>query len=626
MKQKIHDYLLQRPSGASPREILDLIFTSKGSDSDFGPRFLETLLAADDRFLWREHEGRWAAAAHQPLACSLDEATFVVLDLETTGTSMSATGIMEIGAVRVRGGRVLEEFSQLVNPGVRIPPFVARLTGIDGRLLANEPSIREVWPRFAEFLGDSVLVAHNAGYDIGFLDAAAGMFDGAPLVNQRLCSLRLARRLLPALRRSGIDALAAEFGIVVADRHRALGDARITAEIFFHLLEKLKTRGTLRLDEAIEFQNQARDGRPFVCLLPRRKVEALPMAPGIYRLLDEDGRVLYVGKAKNLRERVRSYTSNSTGHSNKTLTLIRQARDVRVEALGSDLEAALEEAAVIRAEKPRYNRLGKHLPQIAFIRLGLSDDFPRLSIAKRLSTGRARYAGPFRNRKEADRALGLITKLFRLRTCTGKLQPDPGFEPCFQGNAGACSEPCAARVSIEDYAHQVERYLELLAGDAEAVEEKLRKRGAEQTAARQFEGAAYTQQDAHLLRRIVRRQAKLGWIARQRNFLVLQRAVDRPLVLGYGVVNGLLAVRARLVDESQVAALANDIRRSLSQPKSELRAEEAIDGMTILAAWLRDRQEDEGNVFAIDDETVPEESLIEWRAACAALLAHSPVV
>ncbi len=620
MKQKIHDYLLQRPAGATPAELLDLIFTAPGSDAEFGPRFLETLLAGDPRFLWRENQRRWAASAHEALARSLDDAEFVVLDLETTGMSTSVNGIMEIGAVRVRAGRIVEEFSQLVNPGGPIPPFVARLTGIDERLLASEPPIREVWPRVAEFLGDSVLVAHNVGFDVGFLDAAATAFDGAPLRNPRLCSLRLARRLLPTLRRSGIDALAAEFGIPVADRHRALGDARVTAEIFFHLVEKLKVHGILRLDEALDFQNQARDGRPFICLLPRSKIDSLPMAPGIYRFFAEDGKLLYVGKAKNLRERVWSYTTNSASHGNKTLDLIRHARDVRVEVLGSELEAALEEASAIRAEKPPYNLLGKHLPQIAFIRLGLTDEFPRLSITKRLTTGRSRFAGPFRNRKEADRTLTLMTKLFRLRTCPGKLAPDAQFTPCFQGQIGSCSEPCAAHVSAAQYADQVAQYLEVLDGRADDLEARMARRRDEQANAAQFENASRTQREIQLLRRMARRQAKLGWIVRQRNFLVLQRAIDQPLVLAYAVINGLLAVRARVIDESQVTALADEIRRRMEQPRGEVRVDEVVDGTTILAAWLRDRQEDEGNVFAIEGETIAEESLIEWRAACAALL------
>lgn len=625
MKQKLHDYLLQRPSGATPGELLGLIFASPGSDPEPGARFLETLLSDDARFVWRAEEGKWSASDHQALAQPLDEATFIVLDLETTGIGSGASSIMEIGAVRVTGGRIVDELSQLLNPGVRLPPFVAKLTGIDDRMLRKQPPIRDVWPQITEFLGDSVIVAHNASFDLAFLDAAATWFDGVPLSNARLCSLRLARRLLPAMQKSGIDALAAEFGIPIADRHRALGDARITAEIFFHLIEKLKDRGIHRLDEALDFQNQARDGRPFICLLPRRKAEELPLAPGIYRFFDEDGRLLYIGKAKSLRERVWSYTANSNGHSNKTLELIRHIRDVRVEVLGSELEASLEEASAIRREKPPYNRLGKHLPQIAFLRLGLSDEYPRLSIARRLSSGRSRYAGPFRNRKEAERMSNVIIRHFQLRTCPGRLQPDETVLPCFQGQIGACTAPCAARVTPEGYAVQVEEYLALLDGSTDAIEEKLAKRREAQAESQQFEGVAGTQRDASMLRRLARRQRQLGWLSSQQSFLILQRAVDRPLVLAYGVINGLLAVRARLVDESQVTVLAGELSERLQESNPPGRTEEAIDGTTILAAWMRDRQEDEGYIFAIEDRKISAEQLSDWGAACGSLLSSPGV-
>ncbi|HVM95902.1 MAG TPA: exonuclease domain-containing protein, partial [Candidatus Acidoferrales bacterium] len=444
MRDKLFDYLMQHPAGASPAELLDLIFTQRGNDPEFGGRFLQTLLGSDSRFVCRPEEGTWVARAHETLARPLAQTRFVVVDLETTGMGVTASGIIEIGAVRIENGKIVDQFSQLINPGVAVPPFVSYLTGISDVMLADQPRIDAVWPRFVEYVGDDVLLAHNAPYDMGYLNAAALAFHGRPLPNPHLCSLKLARRLVPESKRRGLDALAALFGVPQSDRHRALGDARITVEVFFHLLERMSAQGILRLDQAIELQHRARDGRPFVCFLPRDKVDQLPLQPGIYRLFGDDGRLLYVGKAKNLRQRVGSYLGNAADHSDKTLDLIRHAHDVRVEVLGSELEAALEEAGAIRREKPPYNRLGKHLPRIAFLKLSLHDTFPRLSITRRIAGGQAHYMGPFRSRDEAERMLGLLTRLFRLRTCAGKLNPDPALTPCMQGQVGACSEPCAA--------------------------------------------------------------------------------------------------------------------------------------------------------------------------------------
>src|SRR5262249_58490948 len=119
----------------------------------------------------------------------------------------------------------------------------------------------------------------------------------------------------------------------------AVGGASITAELFFHLLEVGRRRGVVRLGELLDIQERAADGRRFVCLLPRARVACLPSAPGIYRFTGADGRLLYIGKATNLRQRVGSYLSNSGAHRHAVLDLIRSIRHVEVETTGSDLDA-----------------------------------------------------------------------------------------------------------------------------------------------------------------------------------------------------------------------------------------------------------------------------------------------
>ena len=622
VRQRLYQYLLERPGGASPRELLDLVFTQPGNDPEFGPRFLHGLLGCDARFVWRPLEGTWATHVHDLLARPLSATTFVVVDLETTGMAASAAGIIEIGAARVHGGRVTAEFTQLVNPGVRLPTFITRLTGIDDAMLAGQPPIAEVWPRWAEFLGDSVLVAHNARFDLGFLNAAALTLGGQALPNPHLCTLKLARRLVPEQRRRGLDALAAHFGIPLADRHRALGDVRITVEVFFHLLERLAARGVDRLDHALDVQHHARDGRRFVCLLPRPKVEQLPSAPGIYRLLAADGRLLYIGKAKNLRERVGSYLSNASGHSNKTLDLIRHCADVRVAVAGSELEAALEEAAAIRREQPPYNRLGKHLPRIAFVKLVLSGTHPRLAISSAATPGTARYLGPFRNREEAERVLGLFTRLCRLRTCRQRLHPDPAVAPCFQGQVGACTVPCAARVGIDDYRQQVNACLSIFDGDGAWAEAELLRRRDAYAAAARFEAAAKAQRDLRLLRHVLQRQRTLGWVASRTHFVIFQPAADGQSVLAYVMLAGRLAIRARVHDESHAAGLVAQVQERLPAYRQSRLQRDEVDATTIVAAWLRDRGERDGCVLPVGDNADPATQLTEWRDACAALLAR----
>jgi DNA polymerase-3 subunit epsilon len=619
VRDKLHDYLLERPGGASPRELLDLVFTQPGADPEFGPRFLHGMLAHDTRFVFREEAGTWNARMHDALARPLNDTTFVVVDLETTGGSPAAANIIEIGAARIHGGRVVEEFQQLVNPGVRLPPFITHLTGIDDEMLCGQPRVAAVWPRFVEFLGDGVLVAHNAAFDVGFLNAAAVAHSGRPLPHPHLCTLRLTRRLIPELHRRSLDVVAGHFGIPTSDRHRALGDVRMTVEIFFHLLELLAARGIEHLHQALDLQHHARDGRRFVCPLPREKVEQLPAQPGIYHFFGADNRLLYIGKAKNLRERVSSYLSNATGHSNKTLDLIRHSCDVRVQLAGSELEAALAEAEAIRQHQPPYNRLGKHLPRIAFLKLSVGDEYPRLSIAEKLGTGKARYVGPFRSREQAEELLGLLTRQFRLRTCAGRLRPDAAVAPCFQGQISACTAPCAARVSAEAYREQVDRCLALFSGQVQSTESDLRQRRDEHAAALRFEAAARVQRDLDQLDILVRRQRTLGWIVGQQNFLVLQPGADRRFVLAYVVLGGRLAIRRCIYDDLQVAALADEIVEQLPIYQGSALRRDEVDGTQILAAWLRQRGETDGYLFGIE-AAAPATQKAEWRAASADLL------
>lgn len=626
MRDVLHGYLLERPSGASPRELLDLIFTSPRTDLEFGPRFLQTLLGADPRFAFAPDTGRWIATAHAALAQPLADVTFVVVDLETTG-GMPARGhaIIEIGAIKLRNGEVVARFETLVHPGRRLPPFITALTGIAEHMLAQAPHIDAVLPGFIEFTAGAVLVAHNAAFDFSFLDAARRPLRGDAFEQPQLCTLRLARRLLPQLPRRSLDALAGHFGIPLVDRHRAFGDARITVEVLFHLLELARRRGVLRLGELLDFQHRASDGRRFLCRLPRQRVAALPDTPGIYRLLGEDGRLLYVGKAKNLRRRVSTYITNATAHRGKVLDLIRHACDVQVELAGSELEAALRESEVIRHERPPYNRLGKHLPQIAFLKLTTSDPFPRLAVVSRMTTRAGRYFGPFRSRASALQAQSLIARLFHLRTCAPRLRPGPEQTPCLLGQTNACSAPCAARVDPDAYGAQVAAAVAFFDGEIGAAERELARRRQAHSEALRFEAAARAQRDLELVRRMRRRQRTLSWIVAQQHFAVMQAAADGCRVLLYGVTHGRLAARAAAADAAGLAAFAAALQAALCNPRPRPLAPEDVDGTIILAAWLRERNESDGYLFPVAEGEPISAHLADWTAALHALLNRAAV-
>lgn len=622
MRQKLYDYLTQRLGGAPSAELLSLLFSPGASSSvrpghnpEFGARFLQAALGADPHFSYDPATDRWHltldTALHQPVSHS----EFVVLDLETTGLKPGPAAITEIAAVRIANSRLGEEFHTLVNPGQRVPAAITQLTGITDDMLHDQPRIEAVFPQLHAFLGSAVLVAHNADFDLSFLNFDARRLLSAPLLNPSLCTLRLARRLLLGLRSRSLDAVAANLGVSCLDRHRAQGDARITAEILLILLEKLAAQGITTLGQLLDFQHTARDGRRFEFFLPRPALAHLPEEPGVYRMLDDEGRLLYIGKAKNLRRRVTSYFTNSSSHSDKVLDLVRTVREVTHERTGSELEAALREAELIRTLKPPYNRLSKHLPRVAFLKLTVSNSYPRLALTAKPGSDRALYVGPFRSREFAEKAQRLLARHFGLRTCLGNLSPDPIFSPCLSGQIGACTAPCAARVSREDYGAQVGAFLGFLNGEDTTLRDGLVEKRDRLAAELRFEGAARTQQDIQLLEQILHVHSRLHWIVTRAHAFLLLPSREPGAAQAYLVLNGRLIagglVRTR-EDFTYFATLTHE-RFALDRDRP-LRPEE-IDSSVILAAWLRDPQRSQGAVFPIDNPSAFADRLDEIATA-----------
>ena len=220
------------------REILAL----ERVDEPLAARLIETLLGGDAAFA-RVGSDWLLAPASPPATGDLTELPLVVVDVETTGGRPPGDRITEIGAVRLLDGRIAAEWSTLVNPERSIPWFVQRLTGIDQRLVASAPGFADIAGDFLAFLGGATFVAHNVHFDWRFLNAELLRARDGTLVNPRLCTVRLARALLPHVRRRSLDSLTWLFGIGVEGRHRALGDARATARILLHLLEVAMERG-----------------------------------------------------------------------------------------------------------------------------------------------------------------------------------------------------------------------------------------------------------------------------------------------------------------------------------------------------------------------------------------------
>ena len=618
MRQQVYDYLAQHPGGATSSELLRLFFSAgastiipPGRAPEVGARILNAALGADPHFTYDSSGDRWYITTQTALLQPTSSSTFVVIDIETTGLKPGSASITEIAAIRLNNGQVSAEFHSLVNPGRKIPAAITRLTGITNEMVRDQPSIDAVFTQLHSFLGSAVIAAHNAAFDLSFLNFEAHRLFSSPLLNPSLCTLLLARRLLPRLRSRSLDTLASHLGIASFDRHRAQGDARITADVLFILLEKAKKLGIDSLGELIDFQHSARDGRRFEFFLPRLFLTNLPHSPGVYRMLNGEGQLLYIGKAKNLHRRVSSYFTNSSGHSDKILELVRNVREVTYEQTGSELEAALRESTLIRELKPPYNTLSKHLPRVAFLKLTRTNPYPRLAITRKPGVDRSLYIGPFRSREFAEKAQRLLARLFGLRTCHGNLAPDSATTPCLIGQIGACSAPCNTSVGQETYALQVADFLHFLDGEDASLRQSLTEKRDQLASELRFEGAARIQQDIQLLDQILHTHTHLRWIVTRAHAFLLLPSCESGAAQAYLVLNGRLAesglVRSR-ADLMQFTAFVRDhFTLDHDQP---LRPEE-IDSSVILAAWLRDPNRTQGAVFTVESPTTLEERLEE---------------
>ena len=187
----------------------------------------------------------------------MKKSEYTVLDLETTGLSRHYHKITEIAAVKYKGRKKIGEFQTLVNPETPIPRFITKLTGIDDEMVKDAPVISKVLPEFMDFLGESIIVAHNASFDFGFLNHNAVEYLGHSLPNERLCTRKLANRLLPDLPRKRLSNLCEHFGVVNEQAHRAMADTKVTIDVFHGFLDMLEENGVKSKAGVLEFEKMS---------------------------------------------------------------------------------------------------------------------------------------------------------------------------------------------------------------------------------------------------------------------------------------------------------------------------------------------------------------------------------
>jgi DNA polymerase-3 subunit epsilon len=440
------------------------------------------------------------------LGTPLAEVTFVVVDLETTGGSPNQCEITEIGAVKLRGGECLGRFDTLVNPGVPIPPMITVLTGITESMVMPAPRIAEVLPQLLEFLGGSVIVGHNVRFDVSFLDAACERFGYPRLSQRRVDTIGLARRLVrdevPNLK---LATLARYLRVPTEPVHRAMADAQATAEVLHTLLERAAGFGVLGLDDLLALPTMR--AHPSASKLSL--TAGLPRLPGVYVFRDRDGRPLYVGKATNLRSRVRSYFAGDDRR--KVPQMLRETVGIDHIVCADAFEAAVREVRLIHELMPRFNRQLKTWKAYTYLKL-TTERFPRLTVTKVAKSDGALYLGPFSSNGAAHLVREAIETAVPLRRCATRLGRNfvaVCDASCVPAQLGVATCPCGGQIGDADYAAFVDLVRRGLGDEPQLLLAPLEARMQRLAEDQRFEEAAATRDRLSALARALERRQRV---------------------------------------------------------------------------------------------------------------------
>ena len=371
---------------------------------------------------------------------------YAILDIETTGGKYNEEGITEIAIYKFDGHEVVDQFISLVNPERDIQPFVVNLTGINSNMLRNAPKFYEVAKRIVEITEGCVVVAHNAQFDKRILTTEFKRL-GFEYDRETLCTVELAKTLIPDLPSYSLGKLVRSLGIPVTDRHRASGDALATVKLFKLLLSKDVEKTIIK-----EFLRK----HPKLQLEPKLIdiIAEMPSETGVYYIYNKDGNIIYIGKSKNIKKRINQHF---TGTDRKSKKIQLQVATVTYDATGSELIALLKESHEIKQNKPIFNRaLRRTLFSHALY--SSTDDNGYINLTIDIADGRKRSITTFSNRQSAKDFLHRAVETYSL--CLKLSGLEKTLNSCFKYELKECEGACVNEENTKHYNGRVNQFIE----------------------------------------------------------------------------------------------------------------------------------------------------------------------
>ena len=448
----------------------------------------------------------------------LENAEFSVLDVETTGLSARNNRVIEIGIIKLNNLKIVDRYQTLINPGCKIPSFITQFTGIDNDDIYDAPFFSEVMTKIEEFIGDSVVTGHNLNFDLSFLRYEFMRSGNEPIANPNVCTLKIARKLYPMLKSKSLASVTKHLRLKNPTAHRALGDAEVTAKILVKMIRELQKKQSINfLGELIQYQSGVKSATTSI-KIPKKlndDVISVPQSPGVYYFLNKKNQVIYVGKAKSLRDRIHSYFSNSA--TAKTKKIVRQAAKLKTEETNSELTALLLEAETIKKLKPKHNSQLKKYGNKYFIRISNTHKYPKPEIKNKFDFDGNDYFGLFISRKRAEKVLNILDKAFTLRECTDK-EFTKG-KKCFLAEIERCTAPCVKKKD-PDYNIELKKVYEFLYGKNQSALDRLLNKMKEHSQKEQFEKAAEEKEIIDLILSQIHKSSLIAEPVNKANLLI----------------------------------------------------------------------------------------------------------
>jgi len=417
-----------------------------------------------------------------------EEAEYSVFDFETTGTSAHHDKVIEIGIVKIKKGKIVDTFSSFINPGRPVPFYITQITGITTTDVQDAPYFDEVYPQIKEFVGDTILTAHNLNFDYSFLKHECLNHELEVLSNLSICTLRLARRMYPQFPSKSLGNLVKQLKIRHRDVHRGLGDATATAKILLRMFKQLREEHDIdTVPDLIGFQKHSSSTEPYRIIKKKLldDVVNIPGDPGVYFFKNAKEEIIYIGKAKVLKERLRNYFMSTAMRKSKEI--VRKASGLGYQTTNTELTALLAEAELIKKHLPKQNKMLKKYPRSYFIKILFTHNFPSVEVSSTINFDGNNYFGPYPNRDTANSLKEIIDKTFLLRECS-----DKEFNKkhrCYLADIDRCYAPCTESDVKPQYVEELERVNDFLCGNNQSAVDRLLNRMKELSSKQKYEEA-----------------------------------------------------------------------------------------------------------------------------------------